>query len=379
MKRKLGFGLIEMLVVVGAISALAAIGYPTVEKGFEKSKESNDITAMQSADSLITSAALSGKMIGGKPARDYTRDNPLYFDEGGNLVAAKPVGYGRGTAKSGGEVWSSCNDYAYDPSLDYTGAYIVCWYDSATRIAHVHWSKGDHSTGTPSATAPTYATFPTRPTTEPTDPSDSSTEPSNEPTIPSTEPTEEPASRDDPDIQYILKDAHPWPTMIKNNPGDYSENTNDYPVHAGHRYWYEGPEGKTMYIAHGSIPYPFDYDNMNPAEWKGNFSKVIGTNIWDSRVNVAGPGSMNEGCLILAGADPQNAASYVVNVREGDIFVQFDEEGNRVAYYIWKVNYPVTTNQEAPSRNKQNWELIKDCPNDCGAEYPNKPTTNSNP
>ena len=76
-KRKLGFGLIEMLVVVGAISALAAIGYPTVEKSFEKSKESNDITAMQSADSLITSASLSGKMIGGKPARDYTRDNPL--------------------------------------------------------------------------------------------------------------------------------------------------------------------------------------------------------------------------------------------------------------------------------------------------------------
>ena len=81
MKRKLGFGLIEMLVVVGAISALAAIGYPTVEKSFEKSKESNDITAMQSADSLITSAALSGKVIGGKPARDYTRDHPLYFDE----------------------------------------------------------------------------------------------------------------------------------------------------------------------------------------------------------------------------------------------------------------------------------------------------------
>ena len=179
MKRKLGFGLIEMLVVVGAISALAAIGYPTVEKSFEKSKESNDITAMQSADSLITSAALSGKMIGGKPARDYTRDNPLYFDEGGNLVADQPVGYGRGTAKSGGEVWSSCDDYEYDPSLDYTGAYIVCWYDSATRIAHVHWSKGDHSTGTPSATAPTYATFPTRPTTEPTE------EKESEPTDPS--------------------------------------------------------------------------------------------------------------------------------------------------------------------------------------------------
>ena len=246
MKRKLGFGLIEMLVVVGAISALAAIGYPTVEKSFEKSKESNDITAMQSADSLITSAALSGKVIGGKPARDYTRDHPLYFDEAGNLVAAQPVGYGRGTAKSGGEVWSSCDDYEYDPFLDYTGAYIVCWYDSDTRIAHVHWSVGNTSGGTPSATAPTYATFPTRPTTEPTE-------------------------KEDPDTPNPSVPSGSEETTSSGHYHEFSEvkqgsTTSGVKFQLGHRYMYND----TIYIANTNrkIPAGKDFSPDSQEYWK---------------------------------------------------------------------------------------------------------------
>ena len=338
MKRKLGFGLIEMLVVVGAISALAAIGYPTVEKGFEKGKESNDITAMQSADSLITSAALSGKMIGGKPARDYTRDNPLYFDEGGNLVAAKPVGYGRGTAKSGGEVWSSCDDYKYDPSLDYTGAYIVCWYDSATRIAHVHWSVGDYSTGTPSATAPTYATFPTRPTTEPTE------ETEEEETKPVTPPPADPTP-EDPILD--LTTAHPAPVWIRhptNQWGGFDYEKTGHQIILGHRYSFKGHV----------------YVSLTTADLKENYDPVYG-NTFDKNFSAW----LVEATGKIWTTDDYNEHNNLVGVNHGDIFKDTDSEG-KVYYYIFKGDWNSPTISTRPSDDPQNWIQIQDCPNNCG-------------
>ena len=349
MKRKLGFGLIEMLVVVGAISALAAIGYPTVEKGFEKSKESNDITAMQSADSLITSAALSGKVIGGKPARDYTRDNPLYFDEGGNLVAARPVGYGRGTAKSGGEVWSSCDDYKYDPSLDYTDAYIVCWYDSATRIAHVHWSVGDYSTGTPSATAPTYATFPTRPTTEPTE------EKESEPTDPSV-----PSGSEEETTSH--GQYHEFPKV---NQGDL---TLDEEIQTGHRYLFNdkiyvanmnakiawGPDfnpessqylnafvplEKPQYYEAGYIPQNFT-DKKYPQVFR--YSKNVRSDkriAYDNRIN------------------EWNNANQCISLQRGDYFID-DSDPSNVEYYVFKV-VDGASYQAWENGNHGNWTKIQ--------------------
>ena len=336
MKRKLGFGLIEMLVVVGAISALAAIGYPTVEKGFEKSKESNDITAMQSADSLITSAALSGKVIGGKPARDYTRDNPLYFDEGGNLVAAKPVGYGRGTAKSGGEIWSSCNDYAYDPSLDYTNAYIVCWYDSATRIAHVHWSEGDYSTGTPSATAPTYATFPTRETEK--------EEEKKDPTLPTV-----PDPKDDPVITEILDTGHPWPEMVDSPYWTTELKPGFEPVYNGHRYVYDGK----VYVS-GTTIGSFDYRQISPEKnWSWAFYKLTGrvlNSVDNLGLEPPDGQSYNVGDIVI-----ENSAGYMTNyvdIHPGDMYAVYTlVDGEYVVTDCFVAKVP-TTSAVAPTKEK---------------------------
>ena len=309
MKRKLGFGLIEMLVVVGAISALAAIGYPTVEKGFEKSKESNDITAMQSADSLITSVALSGKVIGGKPARDYTRDHPLYFDEAGNLVAAQPVGYGRGTAKSGGEVWSACDDYEYDPFLDYTGAYIVCWYDSDTRIAHVHWRVCDHSTGTPSATAPTYATFPTRPTTEPTEKEDPDTP---NPSVPS-------------GSEETTSSGHYHEFTVANN----SSKVN---IKSGHRYMFND----IIYLANKNctIELSSDFDpgsqmylsSFVPLRKPQTGTDHIHPQVFKYSVLLSKDGQNN--------GNGGNAKIEFTSLRRGDYFID-DKNSNNVKYYVY--------------------------------------------
>ena len=352
MKRKLGFGLIEMLVVVGAISALAAIGYPTVEKSFEKSKESNDITAMQSADSLITSAALSGKVIGGKPARDYTRDHPLYFDEAGNLVAAQPVGYGRGTAKSGGEVWSSCDDYEYDPSVDYTNAYIVCWYDSDTRIAHVHWSVGDHSTGTPSATAPTYATFPTRPTTEPTEEKES--EPTN-PSVPS-------------GSEEATSSGHYHEFSEVNQGGT----TSAVKFQLGHRYMYND----TIYIANTNrnMPAGKDFSPVSQEYWKDfiplqkpqyyaeNYIPQTATDKKYPQVFRYSENVRSDKKIVYDNQiDAWNEKNKSISLQRGDYFID-DSNPKDVHYYVFNNENGAST-LKWNNGNRGNWTEIKmDCP-----------------
>ena len=329
-----------MLVVVGAISALTAIGYPAIDKGFEKGKESNDITAMQSADSLITSAALSGKLIGGKPAKDYTRDHPLYFDESGNLVSAQPAGYGRGTAKSGGEVWSSCDDYEYNPALDYTNAYIVCWYDSGTRVAHVHWSVGDTSVNTPSTTAPVYTVFPTRPTTEPTE------ETKGQDTTPVTPPPVDPTP-DDPILD--LTTAHPSPVWIRHITGpnpdwQFVYEKTGHQIILGHRYSFNGH----VYV---SLNTPDPNTNYDP-KYGQSFDKSYASWMVEATGKIWTP-------------DDYNEHNNLIGVNHGDIFKDTDSEG-KVYYYIFKGDWNNATISTHPSGDTQNWVQIQDCPDNCG-------------
>lgn len=354
MKRKLGFGLIEMLVVVGAISALTAIGYPAIDKGFEKGRESNDITAMQSADSLITSAALSGKLIGGKPAKEYTRESPLYFDEGGNLVSAQPVGYGKGTAKSGGEVWSSCDDYEYDPSLDYTNAYIVCWYDSGTRVAHVHWSVGDASGGTPSTTAPTYPAFPTRPTTEPTE---ETKEQETRPVIPI--PTDPTTSAHSHIYQYHEK----WNT-----------NWLDIDIFVGHRYYFEDKvyiatqsstsDNAFLPSANGWAFVPLETPSGNSKD----HPKVMfaSTNVLKESIKKPNVGA---GVLCYSN-DPtvegfQTLENFQVDFQVGDYFI--DDTKNPCEIYVFKVTSSHYVSPAAVSQNGSDRNWVKLTPN-CGCD-----------
>lgn len=169
MKKQLGFTLIEMMVIVAVIGALTAIAFPVVNGVLEQARESADVTALQSADTLITSAALSGKIVDGAPARNYSQEQPLYYDGEGNLTSHRPAPYGKGTGRDGGKSWSCCTDFSYSSGADYTRSVVCCWYDSDTRESHAHWVNSDgapvtsnpQNPVTPESTFPTFATHPT--------------------------------------------------------------------------------------------------------------------------------------------------------------------------------------------------------------------------
>lgn len=362
MKKRLGFALVEMLVVIGAISALSAIAYPSVDKGFEKGRESRDITAMHSADSLMTSAALTGRIIDGKPAKDYTGSTPLFFDGDGNLTSTSPAPYGKGTVKGAGEIWSCCDDYQYNPNGDYTNGYIYCWYDPATRVTHVHWSSdsapGD--SGSTSTTPPKYDDFPTRPTeTEP-----ETTEPTT-PTIPD--------PKEDPIIIEILGDGHPypeteseWSTVLK--PGFV-------PVMKGHRYRWTNPDtGETgtylSVVDMGNQTYAQSW--CQPSGQPSYFIQLNGT-VYNSIENCAKTthDGIKEGNLTETDADGNER---LVTLNPGDLYVSYElRDGKYVAVsaYVCKI---YTTAQNVPTMNgsPDNWVQIlfdDDCPV-CGIPHP---------
>ena len=87
MKRKLGFGLIEMLVVVGAISALAAIGYPTVEKGFEGN--GSNVEAAKKIGATVAERALAKGI------------ENVVFDRGGYIFHGRVAALAEGAREGG--------------------------------------------------------------------------------------------------------------------------------------------------------------------------------------------------------------------------------------------------------------------------------------
>ena len=362
MKKRFGFALIEMLVVIGAISALSAIAYPAVDKGFEKGRESRDITAMHSADSLMTSAALTGRIIDGKPAKDYTGSTPLYFDGDGNLTSTAPAPYGKGTVKGAGEIWSSCDDYTYNPNGDYTNGYIFCWYDSATRVTHVHWSSdstpGD--SGSTPTTPPKYDNFPTR-----------ATEAEEETTQPTTPTIPDP--KQDPIIIEILGTGHPypeteseWSNVLK--PGYV-------PVMKGHRYQWTNPDtGETgIYLSVVDIGNTYYAQPWNqPGGQPSWFIQLNGTvyNSIENRAQTTHDG-IKEGNLTEKDSEGNER---LVTLNQGDMYVSYElRDGKYVAVsaYVFK-SYTTAQNVPTMDGSSENWVqiLFDDVCQVCGIPHP---------
>ncbi len=368
MKRHLGFALVEMLVVIGAISALSAIAYPSVDKGFEKGRESRDITAMHSADSLMTSAALTGRIIDGQPAKDYTGSTPLYFDGDGNLTSTRPAPYGKGTRKGAGENWSCCGDYQYNPKCDYTNGYIYCWYDPATRVTHVHWSSdstpGDSgSTPTP---PPKYDVFPTRPTeTEP-----ETTEPTT-PTIPDPEK--------DPVINKILGTGHPWPEMVDEPTWSTELKQGFEPVYNGHRYVYNG----TVYMSIKTFDSNTNYRYVEPDRWLHAFCKLTGRvlNSVDNRsVEPVPDQTYKIGDIIMP--DKDGKMTGVVGIKPGDLYAVYElVDGKYVVTdcFVAKWTMDCAVAPTAENYDEDRWSRIcfkKEC-GICGIDPPEYGTADS--
>lgn len=354
MRKNKGFTMIEMLIIVGIIGALVAIGYPYFSGIFEKNRENADITAMQSAHALLETAYNTGLVIEGKGTiMDTKATKPLYYDPSGKLTWTEPEPYGRGTAGDGGITWSYCDDYTYDSAKPYVGGVIYCYYNGPGTDypgLHVHWSTDGYNGTKPVVPSkPPEPTFPTRPTeaaTEPTTKPNPNPNPDPEPD-PEPEPDKEPSGSEnfkDPIFKNLK--SHPFPST------DENWQTTGYRLHLGHVYRFTDTDGnEKIYISACDDP------GNNTYRHDQNGTPLPGGNYqW----NVISP----NGTVLTKNGDEDGKYKLVPSVtivEYGTIFL--DDDGT---YYIFKASGPTTypTGSEASKWIKINLK----CPDGCGAE-----------
>lgn len=323
-----------MLIIVAMIAALVAIGYPYFRGVMEKNKENADIAAMHSAEALLETAYNTRLIIDGRSATEATITRPLYYDPSGKLVWKRPASYGQGTAGDQGVTWSCCDDYRYDPSLDYRDGVVVCYYtpDSGDYPGiHVHWINGNDTPigSTPDDTPkPTKPVFPERPTTEPTE----------GPTDPTTAPNPDPDPDPAPEPGGAPSNVHIYPTLDA-----YGRLEGE--ILAGHRYRSE--DGTQIYLAkqHYNIGDTVHLDNEfgfvplnKPKSTDGKYPQVF-----YSSKNLRSDNNLAQDNTITE----WNNANMDVALRFGDYFVKepavkTDEPRYFVFTGAWNttINYP---------------------------------------
>lgn len=351
MKKDKGFTLLEMLIIVGILAVLIAIGYPYFSGIFEKNRENADITAMQSAKALLETAYDTGLNIEGKgTVKDTKATKPLYYDAGGKLTWTPPEPYGQGTAGNSGITWSCCDDYEYDPAKSYAGGYIYCYYNATdSNIAypglHVHWSIDGYNGNVPTVTPPpTQPTFPTRPGQE------------EETTEPTTATTEESKPTGSGDTEETPSHLHKFPGL-----GQYGSLNGR--IDRGCRYYDD--DSKQVYVAvleleqganrgqsfslktgYAFVPLKEPYSDENRAY----------PQIFTSSKNLTVSGKVvKDNTLPNPDNDSDNGT---VNIKCGDYFVLEAADPAQNRYFVYKEEF--TISQEGPEKSA-NWVEVKMC------------------
>ena len=161
-KRKKGFTVGELLIVVGIISVLVSVAIPVLNKQLERAREAYDIYTMRQAASAAIelyysgvhdaasagAAGLSWSDVGdSKVSNAYGAYNPAtgtFYKTRWDLPPAMRT-YGKGTTRDGGTTYVLGNETgAYSSKSDYTQACVmVSIYPNATpnKYAVIYWKR----------------------------------------------------------------------------------------------------------------------------------------------------------------------------------------------------------------------------------------------
>ncbi len=169
-KRKKGFTVGELLIVVGIISVLVSVAIPVLNKHLERAREAYDIYTMRQAASAAIELYYSGVH---DPASAEAAK--LSWSNGGNTEAAnnaygaynpatgtfcktrwdlppKMRTYGKGTTRDGGTKYVLGNETgAYSAKDDYTQACVmVSIYPKASpKYAVIYWKRNTNPSSGP--------------------------------------------------------------------------------------------------------------------------------------------------------------------------------------------------------------------------------------
>lgn len=356
MKKNRGFTLLEMLIIVGCIAALVAIGYPQFTGMMENNREKTDIIAMKSAYTLLETAYNTGLLIDGQPVTAYDAGHPLYYDGNGKLTAVKPTApYGEGRARSGSGAGSYCEDYRYDPSRDYTADVIVCFYDADTKTLHVHWeplatagggSTGGGSTGGSTGGNTGGGTTGGGTTGGGTGGGTGKPDPGETPVEPTTGEDKSGGSDNFQDPIFKNLKSHEFPFT------NDQWKTSGYRLHLHHVYRFTDSEGvEHVYVS------LFDDGGDKTYRYDSGGTPLPGGNYEN---NVAEPNG-----IVLTRSGDENGNFQLYKDRKvsyGTIFR--DDDGK---YYIFKAGRERPTETTFPEENS-NWvEINLGCPDHCGA------------
>ncbi len=142
-KKKKGFTLAELLIIVAIVGVLVAVSIPIFTAQLEKARETVDIHTMRTAASLgqqfyyegVTGSESARKAgmkwygsdtnVGSNAYAIYIPDKGVFSDKDYDDLAGKMNPYGKGGKLDGGVSMDGADGkLAYDPKLDYTKA--VC-------------------------------------------------------------------------------------------------------------------------------------------------------------------------------------------------------------------------------------------------------------
>ena len=140
-RKKLGFTMAELLIVVAIIAVLVAIAIPVFNIQLEKAREAYDVYTMRQAASLVVkyyyegvkdkdSAAAAG-LEWNASTDDRTNAFGVYNPQTGQFEKSSSdkwtgTPYGKGTKKDAGRTYTyNGNREIYAPKEDYTNAFVM--------------------------------------------------------------------------------------------------------------------------------------------------------------------------------------------------------------------------------------------------------------